>query len=59
VDEAAWHAASFLAGSPERVVADLKAWEKVGIQRVLLQMLDQEDISALELFAREVLPKVA
>jgi hypothetical protein len=30
----------------------------VGIQRVLLQMLDQEDISALELFAREVLPKV-
>jgi hypothetical protein len=26
---------------------------------VLLQMLDQEDISALELFAREVLPKVA
>jgi alkanesulfonate monooxygenase SsuD/methylene tetrahydromethanopterin reductase-like flavin-dependent oxidoreductase (luciferase family) len=58
-DEAAWHAASFLAGSPERVVADLKAWEKVGIQRVLLQMLDQEDISALELFAREVLPKVA
>ncbi len=58
-DEAAWHAASFLAGSPERIVADLKAWEKVGIQRVLLQMLDQEDISALELFAREVLPKVA
>jgi len=26
---------------------------------VLLQMLDQEDISALELFAREVLPNVA
>ena len=58
-DEAAWRAASFLVGSPERVIADLKAWEKVGIQRVLLQMLDQEDISALELFAREVLPKVA
>jgi hypothetical protein len=28
------------------------------MQRVLLQMLDQEDIGALELFAREVLPKV-
>jgi hypothetical protein len=28
------------------------------LQRVLLQMLDQEDIGALDLFAREVLPKV-
>ena len=34
------------------------AWDGAGMQRVLLQMLDQEDIGALELFAREVLPKV-
>ncbi len=58
-DEAAWHASSFLAGPPARVAADLTAWEQVGIQRVLLQMLDQDDIGALELFAREVLPEVA
>src|SRR6267378_3137718 len=51
-DEAAWHAASFLAGPPERIVADLKAWKQAGLQRVLLQSLDQEDIAGLELFAR-------
>ena len=57
-DEAAWQAASFLAGSPERVAADLKAWKQAGLQRVLLQSLDQEDIAGLELFAREVMPKL-
>jgi F420-dependent oxidoreductase-like protein len=56
--EAAWRSAGFLAGSPAQVVEDLKRWEGAGLQRVLLQMLDQEDIGALELFAREVLPRV-
>ena len=56
--EAAWRAAGFLAGTPTQVVEDLQRWDGVGMQRVLLQMLDQEDISALELFARDVLPKV-
>ena len=56
--EAAWRAGGFLAGSPAQVVEDLKRWDGAGLQRVLLQMLDQEDIGALELFAREVLPKV-
>jgi F420-dependent oxidoreductase-like protein len=56
--EVAWRAAGFLAGSPAQVVEDLKRWDGAGMQRVLLQMLDQEDIGALELFAREVLPKV-
>jgi alkanesulfonate monooxygenase SsuD/methylene tetrahydromethanopterin reductase-like flavin-dependent oxidoreductase (luciferase family) len=57
-DEPAWHAASFLAGSPERIVADLTAWKQAGLQRVLLQTLDQEDFPGLELFAREVMPKL-
>ena len=56
--EAAWRAAGFLAGTPTQVVEDLQRWDGVGMQRVLLQMLDQEDIGALELFARDVLPKV-
>ena len=56
--EAAWRAAGFLAGSPAQIVEDLKRWDGAGMQRVLLQMLDQEDIGAIELFAREVLPKV-
>jgi F420-dependent oxidoreductase-like protein len=55
---AAWRTAGFLAGTPAQVVEDLKRWDEGGLQRVLLQMLDQEDIGALELFAREVLPRV-
>lgn len=57
-DEGAWHAASFLAGSPERIAADLQAWKAAGLQRVMLQTLDQEDIPGLELFAREVMPRL-
>ncbi len=57
-DEAAWRAASFLAGSPEDITTVLRIWEEAGVQRVLLQMLDQEDIAALELFAQTVLPNL-
>jgi len=57
-DEAGWHAASFLAGPPDRIVADLQAWKAAGLQRVMLQTLDQEDIPGLELFAREVMPRL-
>lgn len=55
-DEAAWRTAGFLAGSAESIVGALGAWKAAGMQRILLQMLDQEDIAALELFARTVLP---
>ena len=58
-DERAWRAAGFLAGSPETIVADLTRWAEAGIERVLLQMLDQEDIAALELFARTAMPALA
>ncbi|MGH7415119.1 MAG: TIGR03560 family F420-dependent LLM class oxidoreductase, partial [Candidatus Rokuibacteriota bacterium] len=57
-DEEAWRKASFLAGSPALVVETLKEWEAAGVQRVMLQMLDQEDLAAIELFARHVLPLV-
>ena len=55
-DEAGWRAAGFLYGTPERVVEDLKRWESLGVRRVMLQMLDMEDIAAMELIAREVVP---
>ena len=54
--EAAWRAESFLVGSPDDVAASLLAWQDAGMERVLLQLLDQDDIAALELFARRVLP---
>src|SRR5712692_7507027 len=52
--EAAWREASFLAGSPDDIGGTLMKWKEAGLQRVLLQMLDQEDLSALESFARHV-----
>lgn len=58
-DEAAWQASGFLAGEPARVAAALHEWAEAGIERTMLQMLDQDDLAALELFAATVLPAVA
>ena len=55
-DEAGWRAACFLYGPPDEIVRDLHRWEGLGVRRVMLQMLDMEDLGALDLIAREVLP---
>jgi alkanesulfonate monooxygenase SsuD/methylene tetrahydromethanopterin reductase-like flavin-dependent oxidoreductase (luciferase family) len=57
--EAEWRAQSFLIGSVEEVVRDLRRWQSLGVQRVMLQCLDIDDLAALELVAREVIPAVA
>ncbi len=56
-DEASWRAAGFLYGSIDRVVRDLKRWEELGIQRLMLQLIDQDDLEVIELIARHVLPE--
>jgi F420-dependent oxidoreductase-like protein len=55
-DAAAWKAAGFLHGEPAQLVEELRRWEALGIGRIMLQMLDMEDLAAIELLAREVLP---
>lgn len=55
-DEAGWAQAGFLTGLPERVTADLQRWQTLGIERVMLQVLDQEALDMLELIARAVIP---
>jgi F420-dependent oxidoreductase-like protein len=50
---------SWLAGTPEEVVARLRAYEAVGVERVMLQHLLHRDEAALELFASEVMPAFA
>jgi F420-dependent oxidoreductase-like protein len=55
-DAASWRAAGFLHGTPAEVAADLQRWAGLGVTRVMLQMLDMEDITAIELIGREVLP---
>lgn len=55
-DEAGWKAAAFLHGSPAEIVADLRRWHALGIERVMLQLLDMDDLEAVALIARDVLP---
>ena len=38
---------------------DLRRWQALGIQRVMLQCLDIDDLAAIELVAREVIPALA
>jgi alkanesulfonate monooxygenase SsuD/methylene tetrahydromethanopterin reductase-like flavin-dependent oxidoreductase (luciferase family) len=57
--ETEWRAQSFLFGSVDEVVRDLRRWQGLGIQAVMLQCLDVDDLAALELIAREVIPAVA
>jgi alkanesulfonate monooxygenase SsuD/methylene tetrahydromethanopterin reductase-like flavin-dependent oxidoreductase (luciferase family) len=58
-DEAGWRAAGFLYGTPAQVVADLRRWARLGVGRAMLQMLDMDDIAAMELLAAEVVPPLA
>jgi alkanesulfonate monooxygenase SsuD/methylene tetrahydromethanopterin reductase-like flavin-dependent oxidoreductase (luciferase family) len=54
-EAAAWRAAGFLYGAPEEIAADLQRWAALGVTRVILQMLDMDDLAAIELIARKVL----
>ena len=50
---------SWLAGTPDEIVARLRAYERVGVERVMLQHLLFRDEAALELIAAEVMPAFA
>jgi F420-dependent oxidoreductase-like protein len=58
-DDLAGLRGSWIAGTPEQVIARLRAYEGVGVERVMLQHLLFRDEAALELFAREVMPAFA
>jgi F420-dependent oxidoreductase-like protein len=49
----------WLVGTPDQIVAQVKALEAEGVQRIMLQHHNQTDFEALELLARDVLPRVA
>ncbi|MCO5215580.1 MAG: LLM class flavin-dependent oxidoreductase [Thermomicrobiales bacterium] len=52
------HSPGALAGSPSQMVDTLLAKEAAGIQGVMVEWLDTDDIDGLELFANTVLPQV-
>jgi len=49
----------WIAGTPDQVIARLREYEAVGVERVMLQHLLHRDEAALELFASEVMPAFA
>jgi alkanesulfonate monooxygenase SsuD/methylene tetrahydromethanopterin reductase-like flavin-dependent oxidoreductase (luciferase family) len=48
-----------VAGTPPMWVEQLRAYRDVGVQRIMLQWLEQDSIEGLEIIARDVLPQVA
>jgi F420-dependent oxidoreductase-like protein len=48
----------WLVGTPDVIIGDIRALAQVGVSRIMLQTHDQEDMSALELFASAVMPQV-
>jgi F420-dependent oxidoreductase-like protein len=47
-----------MVGTPEQVIESIKALEARGVSRFMLQMLDQDDLDAVELISKEVNPHV-
>jgi F420-dependent oxidoreductase-like protein len=50
---------SGVAGTPDEVVARLRAFADLGAERFYLQILDVDDLDHLDLLAQEVMPQVA
>ena len=55
---AALRAAHWVVGTPAEVVAQIRALAAEGIERVMLQLFDQEDLDAVHLVAEQVLPRL-
>jgi alkanesulfonate monooxygenase SsuD/methylene tetrahydromethanopterin reductase-like flavin-dependent oxidoreductase (luciferase family) len=55
-DEEGWRQAGLLHGNLDEIREELRRWAEAGIERVMLQMLDMDDLAAIELIAREILP---
>ena len=56
VDEARQH--GVVAGTPEMWVEQLGAYREAGVQRVMLQWLEVDNIEGIEIVARDVMPAV-
>ncbi len=48
-----------LVGTPDEVIESIRMREAQGIDRIMLQTLDMDDIDVLGLIAREILPQVS
>jgi alkanesulfonate monooxygenase SsuD/methylene tetrahydromethanopterin reductase-like flavin-dependent oxidoreductase (luciferase family) len=46
-------------GMPDHIVEQLGLWAEAGVQRIMLQWLNLDDLAGLELLAKTVLPQVS
>jgi F420-dependent oxidoreductase-like protein len=49
----------FIIGTPNQMVDQLNLFAEAGLQRVMLQWIDLDDIDGLEAIAREVVPQIS
>ena len=52
------HTRGVIVGAPNEIVAQLGALAEAGVQQVMLQWLEVDDVDGLEAFARSVLPQL-
>jgi alkanesulfonate monooxygenase SsuD/methylene tetrahydromethanopterin reductase-like flavin-dependent oxidoreductase (luciferase family) len=50
---------SVIAGSPAEVIEQIRAYEAAGVQEIMVQRLDLDDMEGLQIIAEEVLPHVS
>jgi alkanesulfonate monooxygenase SsuD/methylene tetrahydromethanopterin reductase-like flavin-dependent oxidoreductase (luciferase family) len=47
-----------IVGTPEQMAVQLQQLDQAGVQRIMLQWIDLDDIEGLEIISREVLPEL-
>ena len=45
-----------LVGNPEEVIKQIKRYDTLGVEEIMLQWLDLDDLEGLDHFAKNVLP---
>jgi alkanesulfonate monooxygenase SsuD/methylene tetrahydromethanopterin reductase-like flavin-dependent oxidoreductase (luciferase family) len=48
--------ARWVSGTPQQIIEQLQAYERAGVQRVMLQLLLHDDLEAVELIGRHIAP---
>jgi alkanesulfonate monooxygenase SsuD/methylene tetrahydromethanopterin reductase-like flavin-dependent oxidoreductase (luciferase family) len=48
-----------IVGTPEEVIERIHAYERVGLQELMVQLFDMDDVEGLQILAEHVLPAVA
>ena len=57
-EAAEWRAAGFLYGSAEEIRRDLAEWHRLGVSRVMLQILDMTDVESMDAIARTIVGRL-